>query len=514
MRLCAARISGHAVMGSQLNTSVPTRLAGGKNTTAEKLLVAASELMIERASIEVSLSDIAQKSGVNAALVKYHFGNKDGLLLALLARDAATEMSQLEYLISQPISPTAKLRLHIGGIIRAYHQFPYMNRLIHYLLHESSAEAADEVSKFFVAPLLDFHRRLLAEGVKAGEFRNIDPVLFYTSLIGACDHLFFGRHAMSRATGVGPVTDDVCREYIKHMEALICGGMLNGNEWRAASSEWTAIRYSLFAIRKSREETLQGKVVTMQLQDVAVLITGGGSGLGAATARAMAAKGAKIGVIDQNKENAEKVAAEVKGVALHADVTDEEAIKAAIAKAEAAHGIARVLMNCAGIGGSQRTVGKDGVYPLAKFVRIINVNLIGTFNVLRLFAERLATAPPIGEERGVAINTASVAAYEGQIGQIAYSASKGGVVGLTLPAARDLASLKIRVNTIAPGLFLTPLLMGLNEEARKSLGAQVPHPARLGDASEYGNLAVHIVENPMLNGETIRLDGAIRMAPR
>ena len=215
-------------MASQLNTSVPTRLPGGKNGTAEKLLVAASELMIERASIEVSLSDIAQKSGVNAALVKYHFGNKDGLLLALLARDAATEMSQLEYLISQPISPTAKLKLHIGGIIRAYYQFPYMNRLIHYLLHESSTEAADEVSKFFVAPLLEFQRRLLAEGIKAGEFRNIDPVMFYTSLVGACDHLFFGRHAMSRATGVGPVTDEVCREYIKHMEALICGGMLNG----------------------------------------------------------------------------------------------------------------------------------------------------------------------------------------------------------------------------------------------------------------------------------------------
>src|SRR6266478_5971241 len=240
----------------------------------------------------------------------------------------------------------------------------------------------------------------------------------------------------------------------------------------------------------------------MQLKDVAVLITGGGSGLGAATARAMAAKGAKIGIIDQSKENAEKVAAEVKGIALHADVTDEDAIKAAIAKAEAAHGVARVLMNCAGIGGSQR------------IVRIINVNLIGTFNCLRLFAERLITAEPIGEERGVIINTASVAAYEGQIGQIAYSASKGGVVGLTLPAARDLASQKIRVNTIAPGLFLTPLLMGLNEEARKSLGAQVPHPARLGDAAEYGALAVHIVENPMLNGETIRLDGAIRMAPR
>src|SRR5215471_3788301 len=253
----------------------------------------------------------------------------------------------------------------------------------------------------------------------------------------------------------------------------------------------------------------------MQLKDVAVLITGGGSGLGAATARAMAAKGAKIGVLDQSKENAEKVAAEVKGVALHADVTDEAQVKAALAKAESAHGIARILMNCAGIGGSpQRTVGRDGVYPLAKFARVINVNLIGTFNCLRLFAERLVTAEPIGEERGVIINTASVAAYEGQIGQIAYSASKGGVVGLTLPAARDLASQKIRVNTIAPGLFFTPLLMGLNEEARKSLGAQVPHPSRLGDANEYGALAVHIVENAMLNGETIRLDGAIRMAPR
>src|ERR1700692_3679984 len=252
----------------------------------------------------------------------------------------------------------------------------------------------------------------------------------------------------------------------------------------------------------------------MQLKDVAVLITGGGSGLGAATASAMAARGAKIGIIDQSKENAEKVATEVKGIALHADVTDEEAIKAAIAKAEAAHGVARVLMNCAGIGGSQRIVGRDGVYPLAKFARIINVNLIGTFNCLRLFAERLVTAGPIGEKRGGILNPASVATYEGQIGQIPYSASKGGVVGLTLPAARDLASQKIRVNTIAPGLFLTPLLMGLNEEARKSLGAQVPHPARLGDASEYGNLAVHIVENPMLNGETIRLDGAIRIAAR
>ncbi len=215
-------------MGPQFTTARRIRVPAGRNATAEKLLVAASELMIARASIEVSLSDIAQKSGVNSALVKYHFGNKDGLLLALLARDAATEVANLEYLLAQPISPTAKLKLHIGGIIRAYHRFPYMNRLIHYLLHESTPEAADEVSKFFVAPLLDFQRRLLDEGVKAGEFREVDPVLFYTSLIGACDHLFFGRHAMSRATGIGPVTDEVCRQYIVHMEAMVCGGIVSG----------------------------------------------------------------------------------------------------------------------------------------------------------------------------------------------------------------------------------------------------------------------------------------------
>ena len=222
-------------MGSQLSTGIPIRLPLAKKTTAEKLVVAASELMIERSAIEVSLSDIAQKSGVNAALVKYHFGNKDGLLLALLARIAETEVAQLEYLLAQPITPTAKLKLHIAGIIKAYQQFPYMNRLIHYLLHESSTKAADEVSKFFVAPLLDFHRRLLAEGLKAGEFRKIDPVFFYTSLIGACDHLFFGRHAMSRASGVGPVTDEVCRQYIRHMEALICGGMLTAHTEKAAT---------------------------------------------------------------------------------------------------------------------------------------------------------------------------------------------------------------------------------------------------------------------------------------
>jgi AcrR family transcriptional regulator len=201
-----------------------------KSTTADKLLVAAGELMIERNSIEVSLSDIAQKSGVNSALVKYHFGNKDGLLLALLARDAATEMTHLDNLLAQPITPTAKLKLHVAGIIKAYYQFPYMNRLIHYLLHESSTEAADEVSKFFVGPLLDFQRRLLDEGVAAGEFRKVDPVLFYTSLIGACDHLFYGRHAMQRAIGVGPVTDQVCKEYVAHMEAVVLGGMLRRQE--------------------------------------------------------------------------------------------------------------------------------------------------------------------------------------------------------------------------------------------------------------------------------------------
>ena len=253
----------------------------------------------------------------------------------------------------------------------------------------------------------------------------------------------------------------------------------------------------------------------MQLKDIAVVITGGGSGLGAATARAMAAKGAKVAVLDVRQEQADAVANEVGGVAVVADVANEAQVALALDKAEDAHGVARVLVNCAGIGNAIKTVGKSGAFPLDSFKRVIDVNLIGTFNVLRLFAERAASkATALGEERGVIINTASVAAYDGQIGQAAYSASKGGIVGLTLPVARDLASYQIRVMTIAPGLFLTPLLMGLPEDARKSLGAQVPHPARLGDPTEYAALAVHVVENPMLNGEVIRLDGAIRMAPR
>ncbi len=252
----------------------------------------------------------------------------------------------------------------------------------------------------------------------------------------------------------------------------------------------------------------------MQLKDISVLITGGGSGLGAATARAMAAKGAKVAVFDVAEENARAVAKEIGGIAIAGDVTSEVDATRAVDAAEAAHGIARVLVNCAGTGNAIRTVGRNGPFPLDAFIRIVNINLIGTFNVLRLFAAKLATAAPVGEERGVIVNTASVAAFDGQIGQAAYSASKGGVVGMTLPVARDLAQHAIRVNTIAPGLFLTPLLKGLSDEAQRSLAAQMPFPTRLGDPSEYAALAVHIVENPMLNGETIRLDGAIRMAPR
>jgi AcrR family transcriptional regulator len=213
-------------MESIITATAMDRPVGARNPTAEKLLAAVSELMIERNSTEVSLSDLAQKSGVNAALVKYHFGNKEGLLLALLARDAEVQIAHLEYLFKQPIAPTEKLKLHIAGIINAYYRFPYINRLLHLLLHESSEEAAASVSQFFVKPLLDFQRRLLDEGVAAGEFKAVDSVFFYTHLIGACDHLFYARHTVSRAIGVGGVTDEVRRQYIDHMTETLLGGLL------------------------------------------------------------------------------------------------------------------------------------------------------------------------------------------------------------------------------------------------------------------------------------------------
>ncbi|MFC9518063.1 3-hydroxyacyl-CoA dehydrogenase [Nocardiaceae bacterium NPDC056970] len=253
----------------------------------------------------------------------------------------------------------------------------------------------------------------------------------------------------------------------------------------------------------------------MIVKDSVALVTGGASGLGLATAKALLADGASVVILDLPSSNGEVVAKELGDRVRFAagDVTDEASVVAALDLAESL-GSLRVTVNCAGIGNAIKTVGKQGAFPLADFTKIINVNLVGTFNVLRLAAERIAETDPIEGERGVIINTASVAAFDGQIGQAAYSASKGGVVGMTLPIARDLAALLIRVVTIAPGLFKTPLLGSLPEAAQASLGEQVPHPSRLGDPAEYGSLAAHIVSNPMLNGEVIRLDGAIRMAPR
>lgn len=253
----------------------------------------------------------------------------------------------------------------------------------------------------------------------------------------------------------------------------------------------------------------------MIVKDSVALVTGGASGLGLATVKALHDPGASVVILDLPSSNGEVVAKELGDRVRFAagDVTDEASVVAALDLAESL-GPLRVTVNCAGIGNAIKTVGKQGAFPLAEFQRVVNINLVGTFNVLRLAAERIAKTDPIEGERGVIINTASVAAFDGQIGQAAYSASKGGVVGMTLPIARDLASMLIRVVTIAPGLFKTPLLAGLPEPAQESLGKQVPHPSRLGDPAEYGSLAAHIVSNPMLNGEVIRLDGAIRMAPR
>ena len=245
------------------------------------------------------------------------------------------------------------------------------------------------------------------------------------------------------------------------------------------------------------------------------VVTGGGSGLGEATARALAARGAKVAVFDVGIEKAQKVAADIGGIALKVDVSSAEAGEAAFEEVSGKLGTPRILVNCAGIGIAMKTTGKEGAHPLDLYEKVIKVNLIGTFNMIRLMAVRAEKLDPLdGGERGIIINTASVAAYDGQIGQAAYSSSKGGVVGMTLPVARDLSRAGIRVCTIAPGLFKTPMMAGLPQEAQDSLGQQVPFPPRLGDPTEYAALACHIVENTMLNGETIRLDGAIRMAPR
>ncbi|GAB3291396.1 3-hydroxyacyl-CoA dehydrogenase [Parasphingorhabdus pacifica] len=254
----------------------------------------------------------------------------------------------------------------------------------------------------------------------------------------------------------------------------------------------------------------------MDIAGSVALITGGASGLGLATARRLVDAGASVVLADLPTSNGEQVAAELGSSArfVAADVTDEAAVSAALDVADEI-GPLRVAINCAGTGNALRVVSKKkGPFPLEAFAKIVNINLIGTFNVIRLAAERMLSHDPIDGERGVLVNTASVAAYDGQVGQAAYAASKGGVVGMTLPVARDLADHSIRVVTIAPGLFDTPLLAGASEEVKASLGEQVPHPSRLGAPDEYGALAEHIVSNPMLNGEVIRLDGAIRMAPR
>jgi NAD(P)-dependent dehydrogenase (short-subunit alcohol dehydrogenase family) len=253
----------------------------------------------------------------------------------------------------------------------------------------------------------------------------------------------------------------------------------------------------------------------MNPQGHAALITGGGSGLGAATAEKLAAAGAKVALLDLNIEAAKSVAGRIGGIAIRCDVSDPQATEAAIKEAHERHGAARIVVNCAGIGEAKRIVGRDGPMPLPEFERTIRVNLIGTFNTLRLAATDMQSLPPLeAGERGVIIMTASVAAYEGQIGQAAYSASKGGVVALVLPAARELSQFGIRVTAIAPGIFRTPMLGALREDIQKSLAESVPFPKLLGDPGEYAALALHMVENRYLNGETVRLDGALRMAPR
>jgi NAD(P)-dependent dehydrogenase (short-subunit alcohol dehydrogenase family) len=253
----------------------------------------------------------------------------------------------------------------------------------------------------------------------------------------------------------------------------------------------------------------------MEIAGSGALVVGGASGLGEATARRLQSQGAELTIADVNAEKGEALAGEIGARFVACDVRDEEQVRAAVEAAAEADGGLRISVCCAGTGWAQKVAGSRGPHPLEPFSVIIAINLIGTFNVLRLAASAMLGNEPLEEgERGVCINTASIAAYEGQIGQIAYSASKGGVVGMTLPAARDLASAGIRVVTIAPGLFDTPLLAALPAETRDSLGSSIPWPPRLGRPAEYAHLAAHIVENTMLNGEVVRLDGALRMAPR
>src|SRR5271155_4280428 len=253
----------------------------------------------------------------------------------------------------------------------------------------------------------------------------------------------------------------------------------------------------------------------MDIHGHAALVTGGGSGLGAATARLLAAAGAKGAILDLNTKAAAEVAIDINGIAIACDVADSASTEAAIAKAAADHGPARILVNCAGIGAAKRIVGKEGPQPLADYERVIRVNLIGTFNAMRLAAAAMATLDPLADgERGVIICTASVAAFEGQIGQAAYASSKGGIVGLLLPAAREFAQFGVRVNAIAPGIFLTPMLLGLSDEAQAGLAASLPLPTKLRDPTQFAALVRHMVENRYLNGEVIRLDAALRMAPR
>lgn len=246
------------------------------------------------------------------------------------------------------------------------------------------------------------------------------------------------------------------------------------------------------------------------------VVTGGASGLGAASASALAEQGMKVAIFDLNEELGSSHAAALGGSYYNVDVSDPASVSAALDGVEADVGVPRVLINCAGIGPAAKTVSRGAAHDPAVFQKTINVNLIGSFNCASQAAARMVAAEPLGDdaERGVIINTASVAAYDGQVGQVAYAASKGGIVGMTLPMARDLADKGVRVCTIAPGLFLTPLLSGLPQNVQDSLGAQVPFPSRLGQPNEYASLVCHIVDNPMMNGEVIRLDGAIRMAPR